>query len=233
MHGQVLAQLRPHLRPGLKVLDLGCDRGGVSLYMARAGCEVLGIDLARNAVEVAQRGAVEQELPNAHFAALDFVRDWNEPAAFDFIHSSFVLEHVPDDQGFMDKVALALKPGGELLLLTGARYSSAAWVGRYLPWLCIGDREVGHFRRYSGTGLRKLMSAAGLVVERTAFLDSALREWTILCKPIRRIQRLWGLPGIRSAFNSLDAALAHFAFPGTVAVHCRKPAEAVPEAAPR
>ena len=118
-YGQVLAVLRPYLRPGLVTLDLGCSTGKISLYMAQAGCDVLGIDLARNAVDLARKSATVYNVNNATFQAMDFVRDWLQPDAFDLVFSSFVLEHIPDDAGFIEKIAYALKPGGAVAVADG------------------------------------------------------------------------------------------------------------------
>lgn len=46
---------------GLRVLDLGSGEGKNALYMAERGAEVVGIEIARNAIEAAQRAASEVE----------------------------------------------------------------------------------------------------------------------------------------------------------------------------
>ena len=51
MYSQVLRQIRHCLEPGMRILDLGCHTGPLSLYMANTGCDVTGTDLAKNAVE--------------------------------------------------------------------------------------------------------------------------------------------------------------------------------------
>lgn len=223
-YGQVLSVLRPYLRPGLTALDLGCSNGKLSLYMAKAGCDVLGVDLARNAVELATQSAAAHHLSNATFQAMDFVRDWQQPDAFDLIFSSFVLEHIPDDREFIDKIAYALKPGGQLLLLTATTYSLPALVSRVIRSSAIFylDEDVGHVHRYNRGSLGKLLANAGLTVTRTGYLDSALRDWTIQCKPMLPLRVVWSRPYIRSAFNALDALLARILFPGTIYVSATK-----------
>lgn len=222
MYGQVLGQLRPYLQPGLQVLDLGCSIGAVALYMASRGCDVLGVDLARNAVEAARANALRLGISGARFEAMDFAAEWRQPGSFDFILSSFVLEHVVDDVAFMAAIATALRPGGQALVFTGAIYTSACYLGRWLPRVFVSDVEVGHLRRYTGASLREVTRRAGLIPERIVFLDSVIREWSILCKPIRRVQKILGLPVLRRGVNGLDALLARFLFPGTVVVHATK-----------
>ena len=55
------------LKPGLKVLDLGCGDGTTALPAARRGGDVLGVDIARNLVEAGNRRAQEHGLTNLRF----------------------------------------------------------------------------------------------------------------------------------------------------------------------
>jgi ubiquinone/menaquinone biosynthesis C-methylase UbiE len=52
---------------GLKVLDLGCGDGTTAIPAARAGAEVLGVDIANNLVEAGNRRAKELGLTNCRF----------------------------------------------------------------------------------------------------------------------------------------------------------------------
>jgi 2-polyprenyl-3-methyl-5-hydroxy-6-metoxy-1,4-benzoquinol methylase len=222
MYGQVIAELRPYLRDGVRALDLGCNDGALSLYMARRGCRVLGIDLAENAVGTARRSAEHHAVAGTEFRRLDFLEEWRDEAAFDLILCSHVIEHVPDDEAFLRKIAFALAPGGTLVLLTptvrSLLYSWHRWQGKPLPF----DREVGHLRRYDRAGLTALAARAGLTVERVRFLDSPLREMTIIPTPLRKLQVILSLPGIRSFFNSLDRMVARLCFPATICIHARR-----------
>uniref|UniRef100_A0A4W5KD42 phosphoethanolamine N-methyltransferase n=1 Tax=Hucho hucho TaxID=62062 RepID=A0A4W5KD42_9TELE len=54
-----------NLKPGKKVLDVGCGIGGGNFYMAKAfGVEVLGLDLSVNMVDIAIERAMEENLPS-------------------------------------------------------------------------------------------------------------------------------------------------------------------------
>src|SRR5262249_2482224 len=50
------------IKPGLKVLDLGCGDGTTALPAATLGADVLGVDIARNLVEAGNRRAREMGL---------------------------------------------------------------------------------------------------------------------------------------------------------------------------
>lgn len=52
------------LRPGMRVLDLGCGWGGFALYAAeKYGCEVVGVTVSKAQAELGQRRAAAAKLP--------------------------------------------------------------------------------------------------------------------------------------------------------------------------
>src|SRR5215471_10408956 len=55
------------IKPGIKVLDLGCGDGNTALPIARLGADVTGIDIARNLVEAGNRRASAAGLANLRF----------------------------------------------------------------------------------------------------------------------------------------------------------------------
>jgi cyclopropane-fatty-acyl-phospholipid synthase len=81
------------LRPGQRVLDIGCGWGGLALWMAtNAGTKVKGITLSSEQLAVAQERARKQGLANAIEFALE---DYRETAGkFDRIVSVGMFEHV-------------------------------------------------------------------------------------------------------------------------------------------
>src|SRR6185436_6312806 len=64
--GEAFVQ-RLGIKPGIKVLDLGCGDGTTALPAAKLGAEVLGVDIASNLVAAGNRRAQEMALPNCRF----------------------------------------------------------------------------------------------------------------------------------------------------------------------
>jgi SAM-dependent methyltransferase len=224
MYAQVLRQIRPYLRPGLKVLDLGCNTGVLSLYMAAMECDVLGIDLAENAVESALRSAELHGLRNAQFRQMDFLKDWDQPETFDFVLCCHVIEHIPDDAAFVRKIAFSMKSGASLVLVAPSRRSSFYRTRVFFTGRFPHDENSGHLRRYDSHSLGALCETANLDLTRRAHLDGALREWSILCKPLNILTRLlWQRKYVRSVFNGIDYALAQAFWASTECIHARKP----------
>jgi cyclopropane-fatty-acyl-phospholipid synthase len=107
----IAAKLR--LKPGLKVLDIGCGWGGLALTLARDyGVEVLGVTLSREQLATAQARAEAAGLSRlARFALCDY-RDLG--GTFDRIVSVGMFEHVgqPNYLAFFDTVHDRLAPDG-------------------------------------------------------------------------------------------------------------------------
>ena len=87
----IAAKLR--LKPGMKVLDIGCGWGGLGLYLNRHfGCEVLGVSLAPDQIAFAnERAAAAGVADKVKFKLTDY-RDVT--GQFDRITSVGMIEHI-------------------------------------------------------------------------------------------------------------------------------------------
>ncbi|MCT2559078.1 cyclopropane-fatty-acyl-phospholipid synthase family protein [Tsuneonella sp. YG55] len=105
-----------YLKPGMKVLDIGCGWGGFALYLHRHyGCEVLGVALAEDQIAFCrERAAAEGVADKVRFELMDY-RDVT--GEFDRISSVGLLEHVgtPHYPQFYEHTARLLKPDGVML----------------------------------------------------------------------------------------------------------------------
>jgi SAM-dependent methyltransferase len=125
-------ELRPHnerlraaaaIRPGERVLDVGCGAGGTSLEAARAGAHVLGVDVSKRMLERARQraeGSVEFVLADAQTHPF-------EPATFDLAISRCGLMFFADPVAAFANIRRALRPGGRLVGLIWQRYEDNEW----------------------------------------------------------------------------------------------------------
>jgi cyclopropane-fatty-acyl-phospholipid synthase len=124
---------RLHLRPGLRLLDIGCGWGGLARYAAHNyGCQVVGITISREQLVYAQhwcRGLdVEIQL-----------RDYREiTERFDRVVSVGMVEHVgyKNYRTYMRAAARSLGEDG-LFLCQGIcgnfpRFHTDPWIKRYI-----------------------------------------------------------------------------------------------------
>ena len=106
--GAVLALLPP---PPARLLDLGCGTGWTSVFFARAGYEVVGLDLAPDMIEQAEANRARADLDRLKFG----VRDYEHMAfaeAFDAAVFYDALHHAVDEGAAVAGAYRALKPGG-------------------------------------------------------------------------------------------------------------------------
>ena len=92
------AYVIPHLRPGARVLDVGCGPGTITVEFAArvAPGAVLGVDRADDIVDDARRAADDAASTNVQFDVGD-VYDLDLPdASFDVVHAHQVLQHLGD-----------------------------------------------------------------------------------------------------------------------------------------
>jgi len=130
---QEIAHLLRHVRPGARVLELGCGYGRVAERVAQAGALVTGIDVAGRSLELArQRAAAAGLASRCDYRLMDALALDLPEATFD------VVACVQNGIGAfrVDALRMAreawrvLKPQGLLLLST---YADAVWPDR-LAW---------------------------------------------------------------------------------------------------
>lgn len=113
---------------GLRILDVGCGGGLLTEALARNGAEAVGVDTAREAIQVAKLHALERGVESVtyHAGALEQLPDLMPDATpFDAVVCMELLEHVPDPERLIQDAAKWLRPGGHLMVSTLNRTPSA------------------------------------------------------------------------------------------------------------
>jgi len=102
---------------GVRVLDIGCGAGLLSESLAKAGCNVLGLDAAPDPVAAARAHAAGQGLRLEYISgtAEDLLTAGEK---FQVVTALEVIEHVADPAAFVVTLAGLLEPGGLLFLST-------------------------------------------------------------------------------------------------------------------
>jgi 2-polyprenyl-6-hydroxyphenyl methylase/3-demethylubiquinone-9 3-methyltransferase len=124
-----------------RVLDVGCGGGILAEAMARAGARVLGIDLTRAVLDVAELHALEAKIDVSYRAVAAEELALEQPAAFDVVTCMEMLEHVPDPAATIAALAALVSPGGDIVVSTLNRTPrafavaivGAEYIARLLP----------------------------------------------------------------------------------------------------
>lgn len=133
----------------LRVVDVGCGGGVLSVPLARLGAQVTGLDPAPTNIEVAQLKAAEFGL-DIDFRCGTLEETVAAGEAFDVVLAMEVVEHVADVDAFVAACAQAVKPGGLLVMATINRtlksYALAIVGAEYvLGWLPRGTHDWEKF----------------------------------------------------------------------------------------
>lgn len=161
------------LRPGQRVLDMGCGAGRHAFEMYRRGADVVALD--QDADEVAavaelftamrDQGEVpagaEAEARTGNALALPF-----PDGEFDAVVAAEVLEHIPDDIGALHELARVLRPGGRIALTV------PRWLPEAICWRLSEDYHNtpgGHLRIYTDQELIAKARGAGLVYDEKGY----------------------------------------------------------------
>ena len=112
----VLSLLDP--RPGERILDVGCGEGSLTVRIAAAGADTVGIDASADMIAAATARGLDARVMNAE--QLTFGRE------FDAVFSNAALHWVRDHDAMLAGVHRALKPGGRFVAEFGGHGNIAA-----------------------------------------------------------------------------------------------------------
>jgi len=130
-HGEAALRLFPPLT-GQRILDIGCGFGDTTLRIAGLvgpGGEVVGVDAARQFIEVARRDAKEAGVRNARFDVADVqVADLGGP--YDVAFAQFGTMFFDNPVVALRNVRRALAPDGRLVMVVWRRREDNDWLYR-------------------------------------------------------------------------------------------------------
>ncbi|RPH50729.1 MAG: class I SAM-dependent methyltransferase [Desulfobacteraceae bacterium] len=174
------------VKPGAKILDIGCGSGRHICEAFRIkGITVVGADLNYNDMleargklnfheKVGEHGGGVWALSSADVNNLPFKNN-----SFDLVICSEVLEHIPDHETAVFEIMRVLKPGSNLVVS----------VPRYMPekicWVLSDEyhnANRGHIRIYKKNELVRLLENSGAQLWASHFAHSLHTPyWWIKC----------------------------------------------------
>jgi SAM-dependent methyltransferase len=145
------------LGPDDLVMEVASNDGYLLQHYREAGIPVLGVEPAQNIAEVAERRGIRTRCEFfGSTVAGKLVADGIRPSV---IHANNVLAHVPQLNGFVEGIAMVLKPGGVAVI-------EAPYVKNMLDERQFDTIYHEHLCYYSMTVLDRLFGAHGVTLER-------------------------------------------------------------------
>jgi len=149
-------------------LDVGGGNGFVASALLRAGiqCVLLepGLEGARAALARGVEPVICATLEEAGLL----------PGSVAAVGMFDVLEHIEDDVGALQQVHRLLEPGGRVFLTVPA----------YQLLYSADDDAAGHFRRYTRSGLRRVLQSAGFQIEFASYIFAPLPPLILLMRTV-------------------------------------------------
>lgn len=116
---------RRHLEPAMRVLDVACGTGNLSIPAAKAGGIVTAVDIATNLLDVGRARAVSERV-DVRFEEGDAERLPFESAAFDLVVSMFGAMFAPRPDLVASELSRVCRPGGQIAL---ANWTPGGFIG--------------------------------------------------------------------------------------------------------
>jgi len=169
------AMLRLPITPPQSILDVGCGTGFTTVFLAEAGYQPTGIDVAPAAIAMASERAARWGVA-AEFAVHD-MNDFTLPSKFDAALIFDALHHSEQPERVVHNVFRHLRPGGWLLI------GEPSWLHRISPHARRTSAERGWLERgMTARSLRKYCGRAGFITTRRFYegtfpYSSRVREY--------------------------------------------------------
>lgn len=179
----------------MKYLDIGCGATGYTVIEAAKKYQWLsfGIDISLPAILKARNFARQQGVENktvfivASAQNLPFKKN-----LFDYVSAISVIEHLVEDENFVNSVFQVLKNKGFLFICTPNAYKKI-WPF-FWPFYYYFDRQVGHQRHYSVKSLSEKFEKNHLFKIKKVFYNGhLLKLWQLFCEKFNLIDnyRWW------------------------------------------
>lgn len=148
------------LPKGAKVLDVGCGIGGPAKFLYdNFDAEVIGVDLASNCVNIANKRY--EAIPKLQFLVADAVDHPFEENSFDLIYSRDVILHIGSKDKLFSHLLKATKPGGKLIMTDYCCGPQELWDDEFKAYVAQRGYSLITVDQY-----KKVLEEAGWVVER-------------------------------------------------------------------
>ena len=183
---------------GKNILELGCGMGTDAIQFAKAGANVVCIDLTENSLALCKKNFELHGLTGSFFQGnieeLDTILPESYIRSFDLVYSFGVIHHTPNPRKVFQKIPIYLKEDGEVRCMLYSRFSYK------LFWL-MRDYNAWNFSSADTLIQNYSEAQSGCPVTYTYTFDE-IRELVSPCLVIKDIWKdhifIWDIPSYKN-----------------------------------
>lgn len=203
------------VKPGERVLDIGCGCGETSLLLAKSGAHVTGADISAPMLARAKHRAAETKTPNTEFVEAD-ASSHRFPQAYDVLLSRFGVMFFADPDSAFANMHKALKPGGRVAFVCWQEPRANEWVRVPIgairphvpPQAPNGPEDPGPFAFADLARVRRVLSHAGFDQITARPLETAMPLGNDFDTALAHIQEFGPVARTLSVANDAEKAKA-------------------------
>lgn len=192
---------------GKTILDLGCGTGKFGLKLASEAKKVVGIDISKASVAIANRTAKRYKIKNFEGVVGDF-KNQGYKNYFDIVLAVNLIHHADDLEVILKHVGKALKKNGKLVI-----FEMNSMNLLFIPFLIYYGQARSHltwqYLRSNVFSLKYVLFRNGYKVEslrRWGWLPTALYNRSLFFKKINQFLNQVPLINLFTAFNVITAS---------------------------
>lgn len=189
---------------GKTILDLGCGTGKLGLKLAEKARSVVGIDISKHSVEVANKTAKKYKINNFKGVVGDF-KDQQYKDCFDYVLAVNLIHHTDNLDEILKHIKFSLKDTGKLVIFEMNPLNLL-----FIPFLTMIGQIKSHltfeYLRSNVFSLKKILSKSGYRQDkqlRWGWLPTALYNKSLLFKTLNEWLNKLPLLNQFTAFNIL------------------------------
>lgn len=199
--------LDTYVAEGDRVLDAGCGEGNLSMYMAKRGAFVFGVDKYTRYVDECEKKSINLALNHkTSFLRADIVKN-KIKGTFDLVACFEVLEHIKNYIMAIRNLTNLMKPNGILIISTPSKNAPLFRLGLTKK----EDKRFGHLRRYTLEEMDNLLKKQGLKILETRKTEGIFRNFLFYNQlgalPLRFANRFAIVSDIFTFFDNITLRL--------------------------
>ncbi|MDJ0629536.1 MAG: class I SAM-dependent methyltransferase [Rhodobacter sp.] len=179
-----LDRVRSYLRPGDRMLEVGCGTGSTALTLAGEVESYVASDVSPGMIGIAREKLAADGAPNLEFTVAPVVETRFDAGSFDVVFGSSIYHLVDDLGASLRRAHELLKPGGLFISKTPCLGEMSRLIRLAIPVMRFFGKAPDTVLNFTKAELEASIRKAGFeIVEARAF-EGAPNSWFVVARKI-------------------------------------------------